>query len=115
MHVHVGGIEQDWFPLYLANGVTGLREMAASEASAKRQRRYQEDIAAGRAQGPELISTLSPLDSPAIAGATEARAEIARRAALGLACYANRAGKQAGLLNGNPATPRGATIALANP
>ncbi len=29
MHVHAGEIEKDWFPLYLANGVTGLREMAA--------------------------------------------------------------------------------------
>jgi imidazolonepropionase-like amidohydrolase len=29
MHVHAGEIEPDWFPLYLANGVTGLREMAA--------------------------------------------------------------------------------------
>jgi imidazolonepropionase-like amidohydrolase len=33
MHVHVGEIEENWFPLYLANGVTGLREMFASEAN----------------------------------------------------------------------------------
>jgi hypothetical protein len=43
MHVHVGEIEEDWFPLYLANGVTGLREMAASEKNAPKQRRYQAD------------------------------------------------------------------------
>ena len=53
MHVHVGEIEEDWFPLYLANGVTGLREMFASEANAKRQSRAEpptmdrQEIAAG--------------------------------------------------------------------
>ena len=47
MHVHVGEIEEDWFPLYLANGLTGLREMAASEKNAPRQSRYQQDVASG--------------------------------------------------------------------
>jgi hypothetical protein len=47
MHVHVGAIEEDWFPLYLANGVTGLREMAASEENAPQQRQYQQDVANG--------------------------------------------------------------------
>jgi imidazolonepropionase-like amidohydrolase len=84
MHVHVGEIEEDWFPLYLANGVTGLREMAASEKNAPRQRQYQQDLADGRRLGPELFWTLFPMDAPAIGDARQARAEVARRAAMGL-------------------------------
>ena len=45
--VHVGAIEDDGFPVYLADGVTGLREMAASEENAPRQRQYQQDVANG--------------------------------------------------------------------
>jgi imidazolonepropionase-like amidohydrolase len=82
MHVHVGEIEEDWFPLYLANGVTGLREMAASENNAPRQRQYQQDLAAARRIGPELFWTLSPID--ALTDPRQARAEVARRAAMGL-------------------------------
>lgn len=55
MHVHVGEIEEDWFPLYVANGVTGLREMAASEANARAQRQYQADLARGGRNGPEFV------------------------------------------------------------
>ncbi len=84
MHVHVGEIEEDWFPLYLANGVTGLREMAASAKNFPRQRRYQDDVAAGRRSGPELFSTLFPMDTPPIASVRDAREEVARRAAMGL-------------------------------
>ena len=54
MHVHVGAIEEDWFPLYLANGVTGLREMAASEENAPRQRQYQQDVANERRVGARV-------------------------------------------------------------
>jgi imidazolonepropionase-like amidohydrolase len=84
MHVHVGEIEEDWFPLYLANGVTGLREMAASEKNAPRQQKYQQDVASGRRFGPELFWTLFSMDAPAINDARQARAEVARRAAMGL-------------------------------
>ena len=84
MHVHVGEIEEDWFPLYLANGLTGLREMAASEKNAPKQRQYQQDVASGRRVGPELFWTLFPMDGPAIADERQARAEVARRAAMGL-------------------------------
>ena len=84
MHVHVGEIEEDWFPLYLANGLTGLREMAASEKNAPRQRQYQQDLASGRRFGPELFWTLFPMDAPAFDDARQARAEVARRAAMGL-------------------------------
>ncbi len=84
MHVHVGEIEEDWFPLYLANGLTGLREMAASEKNALRQRRYQQDVASGLRVGPELFWTLFPMDAPAINDERQARAEVARRAAMGL-------------------------------
>ena len=83
MHVHVGEIEEDWFPLYLANGLTGLRELAASEKNVPRQRQYQQDLAAGRRVGPELIWTHFSMDAPAIGDERQARAEVARRAALG--------------------------------
>jgi predicted amidohydrolase YtcJ len=66
MHVHVGEIEEDWFPLYLANGLTGLRELAASEKNVPRQRQYQEELAAGRRVGPELFWTHFSMDAPAI-------------------------------------------------
>ncbi len=84
MHVHVGEIEEDWFPLYLANGLTGLREMAASEKNAPRQRKYQQDVASGRRLGPQLFWTLFAMDAPAIHDERQARAEVARRAAMGL-------------------------------
>lgn len=84
MHVHVGEIEENWFPLYLANGVTGLREMFASEANAKRQHQYQEELASGKRLGPELFWTLFGMDVPAISGERQARAEVARRAAMGM-------------------------------
>ena len=83
MHVHVGEIEEDCFPLYLANGLTGLREMAASERNVPRQRQYQKDLAGGLRLGPELFWTHSPMDAAAIANEVQARAEIARRAAMG--------------------------------
>lgn len=79
-----GEIEEDWFPLYLANGVTGLREMFASEANAKRQSRYQKELASGKRIGPDLFWTLFALDAPAIGNAEQARAEVARRGALGM-------------------------------
>jgi hypothetical protein len=84
MHVHVGEIEEDWFSLYLANGLTGLREMAASEKNAPRQRQYQQAVASGRRIGPELFWTLFSMDAPAIDDERQARAEVARRAAMGL-------------------------------
>ena len=84
MHVHLGAIEENWFPLYIANGVTGLREMAASEPNAIRQRQYRDEVASGKRQGPELLLTLSPMDAPAITTELQARAEVARRAAMGI-------------------------------
>src|SRR3954454_9199735 len=81
MHVHLGEIEEDWFPLYLANGLTGMREMAASEKNGLLQRRYQHDIASGRRVGPELFWTLFSMDAPVIQNERRARAEVARRAA----------------------------------
>ena len=84
MHVHPGEIEEDWFPLYLANGLTGLREMAASEKNLPLQRKYQQEVASGRRVGPELLSTLFSMDVPAVNTDREARAEVARRASMGM-------------------------------
>jgi hypothetical protein len=68
MHVHVGDIEKEWFPLYLANGVTGLREMAGRLKNADALRQYP----AGRV-GPRLVWTLDPLDR---GDAAQARAAV---------------------------------------
>jgi imidazolonepropionase-like amidohydrolase len=84
MHVHAGEIEEDWFALYLANGVTGLREMAASENHLVGQRRYRDELAAGKRIGPRLFWTGRPIDrqgpdAPAPFGvrtAEEARAAV---------------------------------------
>jgi hypothetical protein len=62
MHVHVGAIEEDWFPLYLANGITGLREMAASAKDAEQQKRYVADVEKGARLGPKLVWTLGAID-----------------------------------------------------
>ena len=57
MHVHVGDLEPEWFPLYLANGVTGVREMAGRPKNAETLRQYP----AGRV-GPRLVWTLAPIE-----------------------------------------------------
>ena len=84
MHVHVGEIEEDWFPLYLANGITGLREMAADLKNIPKQKAYQQQIASGKRIGPDLIWTASPIDEKrpdkppplGVANAAEARAAV---------------------------------------
>jgi hypothetical protein len=66
MHVHVGKIEPEWFPLYLANGITGVREMAAGSGAVAPQRQYQQDVGAGRRLGPRLFWTAEPIDRRSI-------------------------------------------------
>ena len=54
MHVHtvIGTLPKFYFPLFIANGVTGVRDMAADVGLLKRLRK---DINDGRLLGPRLI------------------------------------------------------------
>src|SRR5688572_32732838 len=59
MHAHIQGNERSWLPLYIANGVTGIRDMGADldfildmkEATAK-----------GRLIGPQIVAAGPILD-----------------------------------------------------
>ncbi len=69
MHVHLGGIEADWFPLYIANGIVGLREMASSKERLRLVKLHKGP--------PRIYSTTESLDAPAIKTPQQARAAIA--------------------------------------
>jgi hypothetical protein len=62
MHVHLGGVEEDWFPLYLANGVTGLREMASSVENLAKLQRYRARVDRGEIVGPHIVAAATPID-----------------------------------------------------
>jgi hypothetical protein len=55
MHVHtvVGRLPELYFPLFIANGVTGVRDMAADLELSKKLRK---DIDEGRLMGPRIIA-----------------------------------------------------------
>ena len=67
MHVHL--VFGDWFPgaqdislpLFVANGVTGVRDMGADLAVAKQ---WRSDIASGKLLGPRLVIAGPMLDGP---------------------------------------------------
>ena len=75
MHVHLGGIEAEWFPLYLANGIVGLREMAASKERLRKVKLHTGP--------PRIYSTADSLDSPAIGTPQQARAAVAALQSIG--------------------------------
>jgi hypothetical protein len=47
----------------LANGVTGLREMHASDVNGRQRHYYQANVASGKMQGPELFRTLFAMNA----------------------------------------------------
>lgn len=55
MHVHtvLGSLPETYFPMFIANGVTGVRDMAADLELLKRLRK---DINAGKRVGPRIIA-----------------------------------------------------------
>jgi hypothetical protein len=53
MHVHLWE-KQNLFPLYLANGVTGLRDMGSDF---QQTNRWRKEIAAGKIMGPRIITS----------------------------------------------------------
>lgn len=58
MHAHVietADSTPSFFPLLIANGVTGFREESVTPAFTERGKKLDEDIAAGRVEAPEAI------------------------------------------------------------
>ena len=60
MHAHVGGTPE-WLPLYVANGVTGIRDMGANLDSILKLR---EATASGTLLGPRIVAAGPILDNP---------------------------------------------------
>lgn len=61
MHVHLGGASFDrdvTLPLFLANGVTGIRVMLGDPA----HYRWRAEVAAGRLLGPRMVVASEPID-----------------------------------------------------
>jgi imidazolonepropionase-like amidohydrolase len=81
MHAHIEGNEKAWLPLYLANGVTGIRDMGADLDFILDMRQA---IASGRTLGPRIVAAGPILDdAPAewpfrmrVRNADEARAAV---------------------------------------
>jgi hypothetical protein len=59
MHAHIEGNERAWLPLYIANGVTGIRDMGADLDFILEIR---EATASGRTLGPRVIAAGPILD-----------------------------------------------------
>ncbi len=89
MHVHLHN--PDFYPLFLANGVTSVRDLGNFE---RQILRYREDAALGRADAPRLFVAGPILDGPAptwpgslaVATPEQARREVKRLAAAGVDC-----------------------------
>src|SRR6266550_1752817 len=59
MHAHIEGNERAWLPLYIANGVTGIRDMGADLDFILEVR---EATASGRTLGPRIVAAGPILD-----------------------------------------------------
>jgi hypothetical protein len=59
MHAHIQGNEQAWLPLYIANGVTGIRDMGADLDFILA---IKEASASGRILGPRIVTAGPILD-----------------------------------------------------
>jgi len=81
MHAHIQGNENAWLPLYIANGVTGIRDMGADLDFILATR---EATASGRTLGPRIVAAGPILDDPPgdwplrmrVTNAEEARAAV---------------------------------------
>lgn len=64
MHVHALRPERVdyFFPLFIVNGVTGIREMGTTAAGFAALRRLRQEIAAGRRTGPRIVAAGRILD-----------------------------------------------------
>ena len=79
MHAHVMGLEEHAFPLFLANGVTSVRDMGGNlEISV----RVRDAARSGRSLGPEVLIAGPVLDSPFLVAAVKGTPYEAGRAAV---------------------------------
>ena len=70
MHVHLFShsadtsvdVHERYFPLFLANGVTGVRDMWTTVEDFQTVRRWRRDEAAGTLLGPRVMGSSTPLD-----------------------------------------------------
>jgi hypothetical protein len=91
MHVHLGMIGAGWFHIYLANGITGLREMESSLPEYDRLKQYRAEVLSGKTVGPELVATAEAIEArgprkPApfgVENAPDARAAVDRLREMG--------------------------------
>ena len=79
MHAHIGGLEEHAFPLFLANGVTSIREMGGNLAESVKLR---EAARSGQVLGPEVLIAGPILDSPFLVHAVKGTPYEAGRAAV---------------------------------
>ncbi|HKP29845.1 MAG TPA: amidohydrolase family protein [Gemmatimonadales bacterium] len=79
MHAHAMGLEEHAFPLFLANGVTSIRDMGDNLETSVRMR---EATRSGRALGPEILIAGPVLDSPFLVKAVEGTVYAGGRAAV---------------------------------
>lgn len=82
MHVHVGANSRFYLPLFIANGVTGVRIMSGSPE----HHAWRREVEAGAAVGPRMVIASAVLDGPdtyfsehvPVADAKAARAAVGR-------------------------------------
>ncbi len=112
MHTHAidaADSQTTFWPLLIANGITGVREMRGSAALVQRAQQLNTDSAAGRIDAPEIVAIPGEIfggeivGQPPIAGATSASAAIAE--------VQKQKGYGAGFIKSVRAT-RDATLAL---
>ncbi len=85
MHTHAmtaAGKQPTHWPLLLANGITGIREMAGSAELIQQARRLNADIAAGRIDAPEVLQLPGPL-LLGVATPAQAVSQVQQQKALG--------------------------------
>lgn len=90
MHVHLWHAERE-LPLFVANGVTGVRDMASPPAQIFRLR---DEVKSGRTLGPRIVACGPQVDGPGeapehaipVSNAAEARQAVQRLKALGADC-----------------------------
>jgi imidazolonepropionase-like amidohydrolase len=80
MHAHFAGLEEHAFPLFLANGVTSVRDMGDS---LELMVRLREDTRSGRVLGPDVLIAGPVLDAPFLVQAVQGTPYAAGRESVG--------------------------------
>jgi len=62
MHVHVW--DRAFFPLFVANGITGVRDVGTSRSYEEQFKQWRGEIATGRLLGPRIVASGLMVDGP---------------------------------------------------